>query len=108
MSVKKFKKKMAENISDDKLQHLYQLIWHICCIYSNLYHTVDINNNKIAPFDDEGCSFLADLGRKISVVSGDDRDSTFLFQRISVLIQRHNSILLRHSFCDETQPDDDL
>jgi len=29
-------------------------------------------------------SFLADLGRKISSVSGDDQDSTFLFQRISV------------------------
>ena len=45
-------------------------------------------------FDDECCSILADLGRKISTVSGDDRDSTFLFQRISVVIQRHNSILL--------------
>ena len=36
-------------------------------------------------------------GRKISAVSGDDRDSTFLFQRISVLIQRHNFILLRQT-----------
>jgi len=99
---------MAENISDDKLQHLYQLIWHICCTYSNLHYMVHINNNKIAPFDDEGCPFLASLGWKISVVSGDDRDSTFLFQRISVLIQRHNSILLCESFCDETRPDDDL
>jgi len=44
-------------------------------------------------------------------VSGDDRNSTFLFQRISVSIQRHNSILLHQSFCDEsheTRPDDDL
>jgi len=58
---------------------------------------------SLGSFDDEVCSFLADLGRKISAVSGDDRDSTFLFQRISVLIQRHNSILLRQSFCDETR-----
>jgi len=45
---------------------------------------------------------------KISAVYGKNRDSTFLFQHISVLIQRHNSILLRQSFCDETRPDDDF
>jgi len=53
-------------------------------------------------------SLLADLARKISAVSGDDRDSTFLFHSISVLIQRHNCILLRQSFRDETRPDDDI
>jgi len=54
---------------------------------------------------DEGCSFLANLVRRISAVSGDYRaDSTFLFQRISVLIQR----LLLRSFCDETRPNDDI
>jgi len=37
---------------------------------------------SFGPFDGEGCSFVADLGRKISTVSGDGRDSTFLFQRI--------------------------
>jgi len=57
---------------------------------------------SLGPFDDEGCCFLADLGRKTSAVSGDDRDSAFLFQCISVLIQRHNSILLRHSFVVRT------
>jgi len=42
---------------------------------------------SLGPFDDEGCCFLADLGRKIWTVSGDDRDNSFLFQRISVSIQ---------------------
>jgi len=36
--------------------------------------------------------FLAELGQKISAVSGDDRESSFLFQWISVLIQRYNAI----------------
>ena len=62
---------------------------------------------SLGPFDD-GCCFLAELVWKILSLSGDHRDSTFLFQRISVLIQRHNSILLRQSFCDETRPDDDV
>jgi len=32
--------------------------------------------------------FLRDLGRRISHISGDDREVLFLFQRISVTIQR--------------------
>jgi len=50
-------------------------------------------------------SFLAELGRKILDVSGDDRESSYLFQRISVLIQRYNATLLHESFTDENHPD---
>ena len=46
----------------------------------------------------EARKFLADLGRKISRVSGDDRETTFLFQRISVLLFRFNTVLLHNSF----------
>ena len=38
-------------------------------------------------------TFLDDLGRRISFLSGDDREHLFLFQRISVAIQRFNAIL---------------
>ena len=38
------------------------------------------------------------LGRRISSVSGEDKESAFLFQRISVTIQRFNSILLFEIF----------
>jgi len=48
--------------------------------------------------------FLAELRWKISVVSSDDRESSFLFQRISVLIQRYNAILLHESFTEENRP----
>jgi len=33
--------------------------------------------------------------------SGDDREASFLFQRISALIQRFNAILLNDSFAHE-------
>ena len=45
--------------------------------------------------------FLAGLGQKISAISGDDRETCYLFQRISVLIQRFNATLLHKSFADE-------
>jgi len=37
------------------------------------------------------------LGRKISSSSGDDREGAFLFQRVSVLVQLFNGVLLHDS-----------
>ena len=49
---------------------------------------------SLGPMNIATYSFLAELGRKISDVSGDDRESSYLFQRISVLIQRYNAIII--------------
>jgi len=39
--------------------------------------------------------FFTVLGRKIGVSSGDDREGSFLFQRLSIMaLQRYNAILL--------------
>ena len=40
---------------------------------------------------------LSDLGRKISQSSGEVRETSFLFQRCSVLVQRFNAVLLYNS-----------
>jgi len=53
------------------------------------------------PIKDSSREFLFNLGRKISLQSGDDREGSFLFQRISVLIQQFNAILLHDSFVQE-------
>lgn len=53
------------------------------------------------PMDESAVRFLGDLGRKISEHSGDQLDSHFLFQRISVLLQRFNSILFHETFSVE-------
>jgi len=50
------------------------------------------HNNELAT------SFLYDLGRRISLVSGEDREPQFLFPRISVAIQRFNAVLLHDDF----------
>ena len=60
---------------------------------------------SLGPMNTTAYSFLAELGQKISAVSGDDRESSFLFQHISVLIQRYNAILLHESFSEENRPD---
>jgi len=40
---------------------------------------------------------LADLGRRISFNTGEARETSYLFQRIFVLVQRFNAVLLHDS-----------
>jgi len=49
----------------------------------------------LGPMNTSACQLFANLGRKISSTSGDDRKGAFLFQRVSVLVQRYNAVLLR-------------
>jgi len=50
------------------------------------------------PINKSASDCLAVLAQKISQRSGDERETVFLFQRISVVLQRFNSILLHDSF----------
>jgi len=46
---------------------------------------------------------LSKLGRKLADQSGDDREISFLFQRLSILFQRYNAILLHDYFVKEEE-----
>ena len=46
----------------------------------------------LGPINESATCFLHDLGRRISLVSGKDREPQFLFQRISVPIQRFDQL----------------
>jgi len=50
------------------------------------------------PLNVSSVSFLVDLGRKISERTGKPFEVQFLFQRISVFIQRFNSVLFHETF----------
>ena len=49
---------------------------------------------SLGPINCIAVSFLSGLGRRIAKVSRETRDGSFLFQRLSVLIQRFNAVLL--------------
>jgi len=57
------------------------------------------------PLSEEARQLLCDLGRRISASSVDDREISFLFQRVSVVVQRFNAVLLHDSFCVVHRPD---
>jgi len=48
-------------------------------------------------FNASACHLLDDLGRRISLNSGEARETSYLYQRISVLVQRFNAVLLHNS-----------
>jgi len=48
---------------------------------------------------------LSELGGRIGTASGEIRERQFLFQRLSVTIQRFNAILLHNSFVDRDDQD---
>jgi len=57
----------------------------------NTYHFVPVAVETLGAWNAEGRLFINDLGRRMSAVTGDARESNFLFQRISVAVQRGNA-----------------
>ena len=71
---------VAEQLSARKLaKYSEQAIGHIF---------VPIAMESFGPICAEAITFLRELGRRMSVVTGDMRETTFLFQRLSIAIQR--------------------
>jgi len=58
----------------------------------------------MGPLGHETSEFLNDLGRRLSLITDDARETSHLFQRVSVLIQRYNAVAWG-SFVEE---DDDV
>ena len=61
-----------------------------------------VNKNTSSAFlDNNNNNNNSSSNNNNSSVSGEDREAAFLFQRISVNIQRFNSVLLHDSFADD-------
>ena len=69
-------------------------------IQSHLFVPIDIET--LGPINMDGQRFLDSLGERLSYVSGDPRETTFLYQRLSVLIQIFNSVTFRGTLFPET------
>ena len=49
---------------------------------------------------------MGELGRRITRITDDKRESAFLFQRLSVAIQRYNAVAIQSTFAYTTLEDD--
>ena len=52
----------------------------------------------LGPINSSGHSFILELGRRIAAISGDLRATTFLYQRLSITVQRFNAVAFRGCF----------
>ena len=70
-------------------------------VISSTYQFVPIAIETMGPICSEATSFLCELGRRLTLRSDDVRETQFLFQRISVLVQRFNAVAFRGTFMDD-------
>ena len=59
---------------------------------------VPVACETLGPFNTKALSFLSDLGKRMSTATGDSRESSFLFQCLSIALQRFNSVCFQGSF----------
>ena len=66
---------------------------------------VPITVESHGPVYRDALQFLNELGQRLVETTRDVRASSFLFQRISVVVQRFNSVLLHDGFIDDEGPE---
>ena len=63
------------------------------------------NNNEITiTINQSAVDFLRELGCRISSKFQEERQSAYLFQRLSVTVQRFNAVILHNSFPPSSDP----
>src|SRR6218665_3051344 len=55
----------------------------------------------LGPINGEGLSSFSELGQKLRATTGEMRETAFLFQRISITIQRFNAVAFRGTFAGQ-------
>jgi hypothetical protein len=72
---------------------------------SQSFEVIPVAFETLGPVCSLGSEFLSDIGKALFQVSGDPREASFLRQRLSVAIQKHNSSCFLQSFIN---PDSEL
>ena len=68
------------------------------CSDISIAHFVPIAFETMGPINQLGSEFIANLAGRTTRLTDDPRESTFLFQRLLVAIQRFNSVIFSHCF----------
>jgi len=60
---------------------------------------------NLGAFSSSSSDFISALGHKISSMPGEERETSFLFQCLSVALQRFNAVLLHYTIDPQDDPD---
>jgi len=59
----------------------------------------------LGPVNESAMEFQNNLGHRIASISSNDKEGQFLYQRLSIALQRFNASLLHESFVSDVDPD---
>ena len=62
------------------------------------YHFYPVALETLGPICESAHEFLEDIGHKITELTADPRETQFLFQRLTVAVQRFNAVCLSETF----------
>ena len=69
--------------------------------FTTTHHFLPISVETGGPWNPESSEFIAELGKIISQITFEPLDTQFLFQRLSISLQRGNELALRNTFLAE-------
>ena len=55
------------------------------------HHFVAVAVETLGAWNSDGLSFIRELGRRTTLITGDPRESSYIIQRIAVAVQRGNA-----------------
>ena len=67
---------------------------------------IPVEAETMGAINKDGVDFLSDLGRRITQSTDDHRENSFLFQRLSTLIQRYTAVAVLGTFAHTTPEDE--
>ena len=67
---------------------------------------VPIAIESLGPLGGKATSFLSELGHRITAATSDVKKTSYLYQRISVALQRFNAICIYNTFLEVLYDDD--
>jgi len=70
------------------------------------YSFMAIAAETMGAINSDGIQFLDDLGRRITQVTDDNCEKAFLYQQLSVMIQRYNAVAILGTFANTTPEDE--
>ena len=62
---------------------------------SHSYEFFPVAFETLGPLNSVGSDFISDIGKAMSRASGDPREASFLRQRLSIALQKHNAICFK-------------
>jgi hypothetical protein len=62
------------------------------------HHFVPVAFETLGPINNDGLVLIKDIGKRLALITGDVRETSYLFQRLSTAIQRFNAVAFRGTF----------